>query len=73
MNEKPQTLASPSPTLGSMVAVCSEKRGSRSRSLNFAVCGMPTSQRSPSNTRGSIGLIRGEPSERNVASSTASR
>jgi hypothetical protein len=52
-------LASPSETCVSTVAVCRQNRGSRPRSRNLVVPGMPTSHSSPSNTRGSIGLIRG--------------
>jgi hypothetical protein len=50
------------------VAVCREKRGSRAKSRNFAVSGIPMTHSVPSKNRGSIGLIRGNPSGRRVAS-----
>ena len=52
------------------VAVCKENRESRTRSRNFAVPGMPPIHSVPSKNRGSIGLIRGNPSGRSVASMT---
>src|SRR5215217_2792281 len=64
----PQSLASPSLTSVSTVAVCRQKRGSRRRSRNLVVSGMPTIHNCPSKILGSIGLIRGNPSERRVAS-----
>src|SRR6266568_6180887 len=50
------------------VAVCMQNRGSRPRSRNLVVCGMPAIHNWPSKILGSIGLILGKPSERRVAS-----
>jgi hypothetical protein len=66
--DQTHNFASPSVTSVSTVAVCRQKRGSRPRSRNLVVPGIPTIHSWSSKTLGSIGLILGKPSERSVAS-----
>ncbi|OOK67531.1 hypothetical protein BZL30_7469 [Mycobacterium kansasii] len=48
--------------------MCRQNRGSRARSRNLVVPGIPGNSNRFSKMCGSIGLIRGKPSERRVAS-----
>src|SRR4029450_1800721 len=61
-------LSSPSPAFGPGMALWSVHLGSRSRSRTFSVHAIAPNSRWPPVTNGSIGLSRGDPSSRNVAS-----